>query len=53
MEGGATFQAWTGGPPPAQSIDQYVSVDELSIRDQPGGKEFFKLKLGDKIQLFS
>lgn len=37
---------------PASAIEQFVSADNLNVRDQPGGKVISKLKRGEKIQVF-
>jgi hypothetical protein len=39
-------------PAPASATDQFVSADNLNVRDQPGGKVISKLKRGEKIQIF-
>ncbi|WP_408600491.1 SH3 domain-containing protein [Pseudomonas sp. PLMAX] len=39
-------------PKTASTVEQYVNVNKLNIRDQPGGKVISKLSRGDKIQVF-
>lgn len=39
-------------PTPISATEQFVSVDNLNVRDQPGGKVISKLKRGEKVQVF-
>lgn len=41
-------------PTPASDSagEQFVSADNLNVRDQPGGKVINKLKRGDKVRVF-
>ncbi|MDY7580633.1 SH3 domain-containing protein [Pseudomonas sp. CCI3.1] len=44
--------ASSSAPAPASTTDQFVSADNLNVRDQPGGKVISKLKRGEKVQVF-
>jgi hypothetical protein len=44
--------ASSSAPAPASATDQFVSADNLNVRDQPGGKVISKLKRGEKVQIF-
>ncbi|MBA5955884.1 SH3 domain-containing protein [Pseudomonas lactis] len=44
--------ASSSAPAPAPATDQFVSADNLNVRDQPGGKVISKLKRGEKVQVF-
>lgn len=39
-------------PTPTSATEQFVSADNLNVRDQPGGKVISKLKRGEKVQVF-
>lgn len=39
-------------PPATAATEQFVSADNLNVRDQPSGKVVSKLKRGEKIQVF-
>lgn len=39
-------------PQPGSTTEQFVSADNLNVRNQPGGKVISKLKRGDKVQVF-
>ncbi|WP_416769724.1 SH3 domain-containing protein [Pseudomonas sp. RHF3.3-3] len=39
-------------PVPALINEQFVSADNLNVRDQPSGKVISKLKRGEKVQVF-
>lgn len=39
-------------PKPTSATEQFVSADNLNVRDQPGGKVISKLSRGEKVQVF-
>lgn len=42
----------SSAPAPAFVTENFVSADNLNVRDQPGGKVVSKLKRGEKVQVF-
>jgi len=51
-----TLVSISSAPPSAPTAravnEQFVSVDNLNVRDQPDGKVISKLKRGEKVQVF-
>lgn len=52
----STLMSISSAPPSAPTAravnEQFVSVDNLNVRDQPDGKVISKLKHGEKVQVF-
>jgi len=50
----STLASISSAPPsaPTSASEHFVSVDNLNVRDQPGGKVISKLKRGEKVQIF-
>lgn len=42
----------SSAPPATTATEQFVSADNLNVRDQPSGKVISKLKRGEKVQVF-
>lgn len=45
-------QTSSSAPPATAATEQFVSADNLNVRDQPSGKVVSKLKRGEKVQVF-
>lgn len=48
----STSPASPSTPAPTSATEQFVSADNLNVRNQPGGKVISKLKRGEKVQVF-